>query len=80
MAEDSAHGVVDDTGRVFDGRGGVHPGLYISDASICDASLGANPSLTIAALAERAADQIIEIGPGRLFGRPEATLAYEVTR
>jgi cholesterol oxidase len=80
MAEDSAHGVVDDVGRVFDPHGGVYPGLYISDASVCDASLGANPSLTIAALAERAADQIIEHDLARLFGRPEATLTNEVTR
>jgi cholesterol oxidase len=80
MAEDSAHGVVDDTGRVFDPRGDVYPGLYISDASICDASLGANPSLTIAALAERAADQIIENDLAWLFGRPEIALANEVTR
>ena len=78
MAEDSAHGVVDDAGRVFDGRDGVYPGLYISDASICDASLGANPSLTIAALAERAADQIIENDLAELFGRPETALADEV--
>ncbi|HRW08158.1 MAG TPA: alpha/beta fold hydrolase [Caldilineaceae bacterium] len=59
MADDIEHGVVDHAGRVYHPAGGVYPGLYISDGSICDTSVGANPSLTIAALAERMADQVI---------------------
>lgn len=67
MAEDIAHGVADHAGRVFHPVGGVYAGLYISDGSLCDASVGANPSLTIAALAERAAEQIIQNDLPRLF-------------
>ncbi len=59
MADDIGHGVVDHAGRVYHPNGGVYPGLYISDGSVCDASVGANPSLTIAAIAERSAEQII---------------------
>ena len=60
MADDEHCGVVDYVGRVFRPGGGTYPGLYISDGSTCDGSLGANPSLTIAALAEQAAEQIIQ--------------------
>ncbi|MEZ4683444.1 MAG: alpha/beta fold hydrolase [Caldilineaceae bacterium] len=60
MADDCDHGVVDHAGRVYHPDGGVYLGLYISDGSVCDASVGANPSLTIAALAERSAEQMIE--------------------
>ncbi|MEZ4865936.1 MAG: alpha/beta fold hydrolase [Caldilineaceae bacterium] len=59
MADDIDHGVTDHAGRVYNPVGGVHPGLYVSDGSLCDSSVGANPSLTIAALAERAADEMI---------------------
>lgn len=58
MADDIEHGVVDHAGRVYHPDGGVYPGLYISDGSVCDTSVGANPSLTIAAVAERSAEQI----------------------
>ncbi len=56
MAEDAARGVVDDRGRVFDGRDArsTHAGLYVCDGSILPRSLGVNPLLTITALAERA--------------------------
>jgi cholesterol oxidase len=67
MGDDIEQGVVDDVGRVFDPGGGVFPGLYVNDGSICNASLGANPSLTIAALAERASDRIIQQDLKRLF-------------
>lgn len=59
MADDIDHGVVDHAGRVYRPEGSVYPGLYVSDGSVCDASVGANPSLTIAALAERSAEQIL---------------------
>jgi cholesterol oxidase len=52
-------GVVDAAGRLFHPAGGVLPGCYVADASVVPTALGANPSLTIAALAERAAEIVI---------------------
>ncbi|MEZ4617017.1 MAG: GMC oxidoreductase [Caldilineaceae bacterium] len=40
MADDCDHGVVDHAGRVYHPDGGVYLGLYISDGSVCDASVG----------------------------------------
>ena len=47
-------GVVDSFGEVFG-----HPGLYVVDGSIMPGPVGPNPSLTIAAISNRAADHII---------------------
>lgn len=62
MAENSARGVVDQYGRVFDAShpGARYPGLYVTDAAIIPTSLGINPTLTIAALALRAGEQIVK--------------------
>jgi len=49
MGADAAHGVIDARHRVFG-----YDGLYVVDGSAVGANLGVNPSLTIAALAERA--------------------------
>jgi cholesterol oxidase len=49
MGADREHGVIDAQHRAF----GYH-GLYVVDGSAVGANLGVNPSLTIAALAERA--------------------------
>jgi cholesterol oxidase len=49
MGADAEHGVIDAQHRVFGYRG-----LYVVDGSAVGANLGVNPSLTIAALAERA--------------------------
>lgn len=54
MGRSSAEGVVNSFGEVFD-----HPGLYIVDGSVMPGPVGANPSLTIAALADRFADALI---------------------
>jgi len=54
MGEGPAEGVVDDVGRVF----GVED-LVVLDGSIIPRSLGPNPSLTIAALAERAMPTLV---------------------
>ncbi|HEY6149854.1 MAG TPA: GMC family oxidoreductase [Gaiellaceae bacterium] len=55
MANDPNEGVVDSWGRVH----GV-PGLHVADGSVMPGPVGPNPSLTIAALADRFADGIIE--------------------
>ena len=55
MGRSSTEGVVDPMGRVFG-----HPGLYVADGSVMPGTVGPNPSLTIAALAERFAQGILE--------------------
>ena len=50
MASTAHEGVVDHKCQVFG-----HPGLYVCDGSVIPKAIGRNPSLTIAALAERAA-------------------------
>ena len=62
MGDDVTTGVVDHAGRVFDIRVGdepapVHDGLYVLDGSIVPTSLGINPALTIATLADRALEE-----------------------
>lgn len=56
MGDDFESGVVNHYGAVFDGRSAqsTHSGLFVLDGSIVPTSLGANPFLTIAAIAERA--------------------------
>ncbi|HEX8105347.1 MAG TPA: GMC oxidoreductase [Solirubrobacteraceae bacterium] len=54
MAASKDLGVTDDRGAVFD-----HEGLYCFGSAIIPTSLGVNPSLTIAAVAERAADGLV---------------------
>jgi cholesterol oxidase len=55
MAESPATGVVDASHQVFG-----YSGLYVVDASAIPANVGVNPSLTIAALAERFAARFPE--------------------
>jgi cholesterol oxidase len=55
MGRSRADGVVDPMGRVFG-----HPGLYVADGSVMPGTVGPNPSLTIAAVAERFAQGILE--------------------
>jgi cholesterol oxidase len=54
MGRDASEGVVDGWGRVF----GL-PGLYVADGSVMPGTVGPNPSLTIAAFADRVADGIL---------------------
>ena len=60
MGRDSTEGVVDSQGKVFN-----CPGLYIADGSVMPGPVGANPSLTIAALSDHFADGIIEEWKGK---------------
>ncbi|MDQ3937242.1 MAG: GMC family oxidoreductase [Chloroflexota bacterium] len=55
MGRDEREGVVDAWGQVFG-----HPGLYIADGSVMPGTVGPNPSLTIAALADRFADRMLD--------------------
>lgn len=57
MADDPKLGVVDDSGKVHG-----YEGLYVLDGSIVPTALGVNPSKTIAALAERGVERLIERG------------------
>ncbi len=61
MADSVMTGVVDHRGRVFDKKSsGVIEGLYVLDGSVVPCALETNPFLTISALADRAADLLIE--------------------
>jgi choline dehydrogenase-like flavoprotein len=57
MAERAEDGVVDPDCQVFG-----HPNLYVSDASALPYALGVNPALTISAVAERTAANILARG------------------
>ena len=54
MARDPRHGVVDPWGQVHG-----YPGLWIADGSVMPGPVGPNPSLTIAALADRFAGAML---------------------
>jgi cholesterol oxidase len=55
MGRDKHSGVVDSYGEVFG-----HPGLYVLDGSVMPGPVGPNPSMTIAAVSDRAAEHIID--------------------
>ena len=55
MGFTAADGVVNSYGEVFE-----YPGLYVVDGSVMPGPVGPNPSLTIAAISDRAADRIID--------------------
>jgi cholesterol oxidase len=55
MGRHPGEGVVDEWGNVFG-----HPGLHVADGSVMPGPTGPNPSFTIAALADRFADRIID--------------------
>jgi choline dehydrogenase-like flavoprotein len=74
MGADASDGVVDEFGHVFDtsksGTQPFHDGLYIADGARIPTALGVNPSLTIAALALRTADEIINDLPAVAAPKP----------
>jgi cholesterol oxidase len=55
MGRDEREGVVSAYGEVFG-----YPGLYVADGSVMPGPVGPNPSLTIAAFADRMADHALE--------------------
>jgi cholesterol oxidase len=55
MGHSDRDGVVNSFGEVFN-----YPGLFVADGSVMPGPVGANPSLTIAALADRFADRALE--------------------
>lgn len=60
MGRHIGEGVVDASGEAFG-----HPGLYVVDGAAMPGPVGPNPSLTIAAFADRAAERILESAPAR---------------
>ncbi len=63
MSDEPATGVVDDGGKVYG-----YDGLYVLDGSIVPTAIGVNPSKTIAALAERGVEKLLD-ERGRAAGR-----------
>ncbi len=55
MGRDRGVGVCDSYGEVFG-----HPGLFIADGAVMPGPVGPNPSLTIAALADRMCSRLLE--------------------
>jgi cholesterol oxidase len=55
MGHRPEEGVVDEYGQVFG-----HPGLSVADGSVLPGPVGPNPSFTIAAVADRAAERMLE--------------------
>lgn len=68
MSDSASSGACDSSGRLYRGDGSVHDGLYVSDGALCPSSTGANPSLTIAAVAERNVERLIRDDLARLRG------------
>jgi cholesterol oxidase len=74
MGRDPGSGVCDSYGEVFG-----YPGLYIADGAVMPGPVGTNPSLTIAALADRMCSRLLEkplataaTGAGQLRAGPAA--------
>lgn len=60
MGRERSAGVCDSYGEVFG-----YPGLYIADGAVMPGPVGANPSLTIAALADRMCTRLLEHRPAK---------------
>jgi cholesterol oxidase len=69
MADSKDHGVVDHGCEAFDNEG-----LFCIDSSAIPTSLGVNPSLTISAVSERAAEQLVQRAED--LGLPKAPTGF----
>jgi cholesterol oxidase len=75
MGQSPEHGVVDADGEVFG-----YPGLYVLDGAILPSATGANPSHTIAAVAERCIERAIRrITGNQEWSAPERADAHPIT-
>jgi choline dehydrogenase-like flavoprotein len=77
VGEDYMAGAADEFGRVFAGDGTVHEGLFVTDGALVPAALGANPFLTIAAMAERIAERTIRHLQGDEYPAPKTTVGFD---
>lgn len=75
MGRDATEGVCNEYGEVFG-----YPGLHVLDGALLPGPVGANPSLTIAAVADRGCTHVIESSPrGSLLGAAPTAAARAVT-
>jgi len=74
--EDYMQGAADEFGRVFAGDGSVHEGLFVADGALIPSSIGANPFMTISAMAERIAERKIEHLQGRDYPTRPVSVAF----
>ncbi|SNQ48452.1 FAD dependent oxidoreductase (fragment) [Frankia canadensis] len=65
MGDDVVSGVIDGYGEVFG-----HPGLYVADGAAMPGPVGANPSMTIAAFADRLAENALSVPWPRTASAP----------
>ena len=70
MADEVGFGVVDDRCEVWG-----YEGLFCMDSSVIPTSLGVNPSLTISAVCERAADRLVRRGDD--YGLPKRPKGFK---
>ena len=73
MGRDPSAGVCDPYGEVFG-----YPGLYIADGAAMPGPVGPNPSLTIAALADRMCTRLLEKPPATVVGGADLVRAGSV--
>jgi cholesterol oxidase len=73
MGRDPSVGVCDPYGEVFG-----YPGLYIADGAAMPGPVGPNPSLTIAALADRMCSRLLEKPPATTVGGADLVRAGAV--
>ncbi len=75
IGEDYMQGAADEFGRVFDGLGSVHQGLFVVDGALLPSALNVNPFLTISALSERAAERMVQSYQGLPYPAPAGQVA-----